>query len=200
MCDLLEIPGAIAGGYLVGSIPIGYILVKLKTGGDVRNFGSGAIGATNVSRVLGKKIGALVAMFDIAKGIAVYYLISAFLKTNGTGEIAVFSAVLGHCFPVWIGFRGGKGVSTAFGATLVIATLPAICAFVVFSASLGIAKRVSAASLTAVWSFLGFTFLLDEDVWAKVSAVALSMLITYTHRQNLMRIFAGAEKQIFGDT
>ncbi len=199
MCDFLEIPGAIAGGYLIGSIPFGYLLVKLKLGRDVREQGSGVIGATNVSRVLGKKVGVLVASLDVLKGILAFYLAAVLLKTNGAAEIAAVSAVIGHCFPVWIGFRGGKGVSTAFGATIMIATIPAIIAFAVFAISILIAKRVSAASLNAVWSFAGISFLLDVQIWAKIMSILLALFITFTHRQNIARIFAGEEKTILGD-
>ncbi len=199
MCNWLEIPAAISGGYLIGSAPFGYIVVKLKTGSDVREQGSGAIGATNVSRVVGKKIGVVVAIFDILKGICAFYLASLLLSTGAAGEIAAVSAVVGHCFPVWIGFRGGKGVSTAFGATLTVATLPAVIGLAVFSFALVITKRVSAASLTAVWSFAGTVFMLDFPTLIKVLSVFLAAFITFTHRGNIRRILRGEEKRIFGD-
>ena len=199
MCNFLDIPGAAAGGYLIGSIPFGYLFVKLKSGRDVREQGSGATGATNVSRILGKKMAIVVALLDIAKGIFAYYLASVLLKFSGAGEISAIFAVVGHCFPVWLGFRGGKGVSTAFGATIMIATIPAIIAFGVFVVSALVARRISAASLNAIWSFVGISFLLDVNVWAKIIGIVLAIFITFTHRENIRRLLSGTEKPIFGE-
>ena len=199
MCDFLEIPGAIAGGYLIGSIPIGYILVKMKTGKDIRESGSGATGATNVSRVLGKKVGITVAIFDIIKGILAFALGLWLLHTKGSAEIAAVSAVIGHCYPVWIKFRGGKGVSTTFGATTVLATLPAILAFGVFAISLFVTKRVSAASLVAVWAFAGMLFFMEAGIVIQTMGIFLALFLSFTHRQNLLRLISGTEKPILGD-
>ncbi|MCD6595994.1 glycerol-3-phosphate 1-O-acyltransferase PlsY [bacterium] len=197
MCNILDIVGSFAGGYLIGSIPFGYILVHSKTGNDIRNFGSGAIGATNVSRVLGKKVAVLVAIFDVLKGIIAFFIAQWLLKNTVASEIAVIGAVIGHCFPVWIGFRGGKGVSTAFGATLVLSTLPAVIAFVMFSISLVIVRKVSAASLSAIWVFSGLCFLLNEPIQIKILSLFLALFITFTHRKNITRLITGEEKIIF---
>lgn len=184
---------------MIGSLPVGYVLVKRKTGRDVRKIGSGATGATNVSRVLGKKIGALVAFFDIFKGILAFYLGIALLQTRGAAEIAAIAAVVGHCFPVWIGFKGGKGVSTAFGATLVLATIPAVMAFGIFAMAAAITRRISAASITAVWTFAGFTFMLEPEISVRIMSIFLALFITFTHRQNLTRLISGTEKTFFGE-
>ena len=197
MCYALEIIGSAAGGYLIGSVPFGYILVRSRTGKDIRDFGSGATGATNVSRVLGKKVAVLVAIADALKGIVSFLLARWLLNNTIAAEFAAVGAVVGHCFPVWIGFRGGKGVSTAFGATIVLSPLPAIVAFVMFVVSLVVAGIVSAASLSAVWVFSGLCFLLKENISVKILSLFLAIFITFTHRKNINRLILGQEKKIF---
>ncbi len=198
MCKVIDIIGAFAIGYLVGSFPTGYLVVKWKTGMDVRQTGSSSTGATNVSRVLGKKVAVIVALVDALKGVAAFFAVRFLLGGNGVPEYAAVGAVVGHCFPVWLRFRGGKGVSTAFGTTLVIATVPALFAFGFFLFTLAVARRVSAASLTAVWIFAGTVFLFDMSLSVKLLALFLAAFITFTHRENIKRLFAGEEKPIFG--
>ncbi len=199
MCGALDIAGAAAGGYLVGSIPIGYIVVKVARGMDVRSVGSGAMGATNVSRVLGKGAGAAVSVADMLKGVAAFALGKTLLGDVAFGaQIAATAAVIGHCFPVWIGFRGGKGVSTAFGAAVALATVPALLALASFATTLAAAKRVSAASITAVWTFAGFTFWIKYPTTTEIMAAFLAAFITFTHRENLARLVKGKEEPIFG--
>ena len=198
MCYGIDIIGGFAIGYLIGSFPTGYLMVRAKTGKDIRELGSSSTGATNVSRVLGKKIGALVSLIDALKGVLAYVLVLYLLGERAIPEVAAVGAVIGHCFPVWLGFRGGKGVSTAFGTALVMATLPAVAAFGVFVFTLVVARRVSAASLTAVWFFAGAVFLFDVAPPVKVLGIFLALFITFTHRANIKRLITGQEKPIFG--
>ena len=198
MCQVIDIIAGAAIGYLIGGFPTGYLVVKWKAGKDVRKVGSSSTGATNVSRVLGKKIAAAVALVDALKGILAYALVYYVLGARAIPEIAAVSAVVGHCFPVYLGFHGGKGVSTAFGAALIVATLPAVVAFGVFLFALLVARRVSAASLTAVWTFAGCVFLFDNSLPIRILGVFLALFITFTHRENIKRLLSGQEKPIFG--
>ncbi len=184
---------SIAIGYILGSIPFGYILVWLKKRTDVRSHGSGVIGATNVSRVLGKKLGAFVAVLDSLKGIAAFLIVYFFVGKGFLPYFAAFSAIIGHCFPVWLRFKGGKGVSTSFGVAVLLEIVPAILAFVAFVFGVLSSKRISIGSLLAVWCFTGFSFILDLSVH-KYFALALAIFITITHRENIKRIIIGEEK------
>src|SRR6516165_8747597 len=117
--------------YLLGSIPFGLILTKLFGGKDVRQHGSGNIGATNVSRVAGPLAGALTLLLDAAKGAAAVWVAGRFTEGNAAAMIlAGLAALLGHCFPLWLKFKGGKGVATALGVFLVLCTAAALAAFV----------------------------------------------------------------------
>jgi len=200
MCEITEILGGFAGGYLIGSIPIGYLLVRAKRGTDVRDIGSGSIGATNVSRVLGKKTAVIVAVLDAVKGICAFFLARLIIQVDLGIELAAIGAVIGHCFPVWIGFKGGKGVSTSLGTAIVLATLPALLAFAMFTFTIAIVRRVSAASVTAVWLFAGLVFLLDFSIQMQIMGIFLALFITFTHRQNIKRLLEGEEKPLFGNT
>ncbi len=201
MCTAIDILASLAIGYAIGSIPVGYLFVRLKKNADIRETGSGSTGATNVARVLGKKTAFFVALLDAIKGIAAFYVATSLVPSfQFSGELAALFAVIGHCFPVWLGFRGGKGVSTAFGATLVIARLSALAALIIFLYSLGIARRVSVASLCAVWSFCGFVFIFDTSLEIRITGLILAAFITFTHKQNIKRIIEGNEQPIFGKT
>lgn len=196
MCEFLQIPAAIGSGYLIGSIPTGYMMVKFLAGKDVRDYGSGATGGTNVSRILGMKVGAIVVLADVLKGLLAFF-VGYWINSHWGGILSGFMAVVGHCFPVFIGFRGGKGVSTALGSAIVSATLPSLLALVVFSYALAVSKRVSTGSILAVWSFSAFCFVFDSALPSKLMSVALTVFLTWTHRQNILRILKGQESPIF---
>src|SRR5215211_789666 len=169
--------------YLLGSIPFGYLLVRLFVGGDVRETGSGGTGATNVTRRAGKGVGVLTLLLDLLKGAAAVLVARALL---GAGESALWwvcaagaAVVLGHVFPVWLRFRGGKGVATGLGVFLVLAPLATGCALVVFVAVVWLWRYVSLGSITAaavlplaVWA-LGAVGLSDRAA-APVLAVAVT--------------------------
>jgi glycerol-3-phosphate acyltransferase PlsY len=187
-------------GYLMGSIPSGYLVFKIVHGDDIRKFGSGNIGATNVNRTLGIKWAVLVAFFDMFKGGAV--LIVAFAA--GINEpwltgLTGLAAVCGHNFPIWLGFRGGKGVSTTFG--VVIFFSPPLSFFVaalgglVWFIFLKFTRYVSVASLIALFSLPCFFILTGEDHAFAIISFLLAVLSCYRHRSNISRLIEGKESR-----
>ncbi len=184
-------------GYLVGSIPFGFIFVKLSKNVDLRSYGSGSTGATNVSRVLGKKVAALVAVLDALKAIGAYAIVINLTANPLAAFIAALAAIVGHCYPVWLGFKGGKGVSTSFGAAILINTLPAILALFVFIFAVIASKRVSIGSLTAAWTFFGISVFTKVAAMPMIFAIFLAIFLTITHRENIKRIIEGKEKPLW---
>ena len=184
-------------GYLVGSIPFGFIFVKLSKNVDLRSYGSGSTGATNVSRVLGKKVAAFVAVLDALKAIGAYAIVINLTANPLASFIAALAAIVGHCYPVWLGFKGGKGVSTSFGAAILINTLPAILALFVFVFAVIASKRVSIGSLTAAWTFFGISVFTKVAAMPMIFAIFLAIFLTITHRENIKRIIEGKEKPLW---
>lgn len=184
-------------GYLVGSIPFGFIFVKLSKNVDLRSYGSGSTGATNVSRVLGKKVAAFVAVLDALKAIGAYAIVINLTANPLAAFIAALAAIVGHCYPVWLGFKGGKGVSTSFGAAILINTLPAILTFFVFVFAVIASKRVSIGSLTAAWTFFGISVFTKVTAMPMIFAIFLAIFLTITHRENIERIIEGKEKPLW---
>lgn len=184
-------------GYLVGSIPFGFIFVKLSKNVDLRSYGSGSTGATNVSRVLGKKVAAFVAVLDALKAIGAYAIVINLTANPLAAFIAALAAIVGHCYPVWLGFKGGKGVSTSFGAAILINTLPAILTFFVFIFAVIASKRVSIGSLTAAWTFFGISVFTKVAAMPMIFAIFLAIFLTITHRENIKRIIEGKEKPLW---
>jgi len=139
----------VAAGYLAGSIPFGFILAKLVSGKDVRTEGSGNIGATNVARVVGKKLGVVVLLLDAGKGF-VPVLVTAQLTHDTAAEgLVCLAALLGHCFPIWLWFRGGKGVATGLGVLLAHRPDVAAVGLVAFALAFAAVRKVSVGSLVA---------------------------------------------------
>jgi len=184
-------------GYLVGSIPFGFIFVKLSKNVDLRSYGSGSTGATNVSRVLGKKVAAFVAVLDALKAIGAYAIVINLTANPLAAFIAALAAIVGHCYPVWLGFKGGKGVSTSFGAAIIINILPAILTFFVFIFAVIASKRVSIGSLTAAWTFFGISVFTKVAAMPMIFAIFLAIFLTITHRENIKRIIQGKEKPLW---
>jgi glycerol-3-phosphate acyltransferase PlsY len=192
--------------YLFGSIPTGYLLVRIFRHQDIRSFGSGNIGATNVLRSGGRGLGAATFLLDVLKGCSAVWL-GAFLgallmpaaPVRTAEAIAALFAVLGHMFPVWLRFRGGKGVATGFGVFLVAAPLAALAAISVFALLLLISRYVSLASIVGAASFPVFAFLLVRGprpaVFIAVQFV-VALLIIAKHHQNVHRLLAGTESRI----
>jgi len=192
--------------YLLGSIPFGYLIVRLRAGADVRETGSGGTGATNVSRRAGKLAGVLTLVLDGAKGAAAVVLASRLLTPdygpNWFVAGAAVATILGHCFPVWLGFRGGKGVATGVGAFLVLTPLPVVAIGILFMIVFWRTRYVSLGSITAAAALP--LFILLQNFFVKpvagfqsviFAAVSAAILIIFMHRENIARLRAGTENK-----
>lgn len=181
-------------GYLLGSIPSGVILARIMNLGDLREIGSGNIGATNVLRTGNKKAAALTLLFDAGKG-AVAVLLARYFAGEHAAQIAAIAALIGHCFPIWLKFKGGKGVATYFGILFAIAWPMGFAAGIIWLAVAGISRYSSAASLiTAGWlplvmMFTGFGFYFFMGIF-------LGLIIYGRHWGNIQRLKAGTESKI----
>lgn len=187
----------VAGSYLLGSIPTAYLVVRTLTGSDVRRTGSGNVGATNTVRAAGWGAGALVALVDILKGAVPVLVMTRFDPAARWVGAAAVAAVVGHCFPVWLRFRGGKGVATAFGAFLALAPWAVACAAGVWLLLLAVFRFVSLSSVVAVGSFpvfAAFVARLPRD--GVLAAVVVAVIIILRHSANIRRLVAGTEPRI----
>jgi glycerol-3-phosphate acyltransferase PlsY len=191
---LISIPIA----YLLGSIPFGYLLVRTFRNEDIRASGSGNIGATNVARSGAKGLGIATLLLDLSKGyIAV--VISKFLAP-GNFDLAVVCAVvatLGHVFPVWLDFRGGKGVATALGVFIALVWPASLCILGVFAVVLLLTRYVSLASVLAAASFplFGFYFVRHPSPIVIAGFLFIPILVCVKHHANIRRLLAGTESR-----
>ena len=196
----------LVAAYLLGSIPFGYLIVRAKEGGDVRESGSGGTGATNVSRRAGKLAGIITLLLDAAKGaLAVWlarFILSPDMGINWWVAAAAIIAVFGHCFPVWLGFRGGKGVATGVGVFLSLSPLALACAASVFLLVVWATRYVSLGSITAAAAFPLCVLLLKFFGGTKApgapvmcAAIVCGALIIFMHRANIVRLLNGTESK-----
>ncbi len=186
-----------AGAYLLGAVPFGYIIYRLRSGRDIRAEGSGNIGATNVTRRAGLAAGIATLVLDFAKGYAAVLVATAVTHDPLALAIAAFSAVLGHVFPVYLGFRGGKGVATAAGVFSALAPASVLLALVVFAALFAVFRYVSLGSIFAVGSVPLFMMLLGvPSRQVLFSAFATALLIIARHQSNIRRLLAGNEHRL----
>lgn len=180
-------------GYLLGSIPFGLILTHAFGAGDVRQIGSGSIGATNVLRTGRKGLAAGTVLLDAGKGVAAVLLAAALWP--GTEGVAAVAAIVGHCFPVWLRFKGGKGFATAAGVLLALAWPVFLVCAAVWAIAVAITRISSAASLTAVSVAPVAAFLMGRgDIAATLLAVAV--VVWFQHRANIGRLMRGEEPRI----
>jgi glycerol-3-phosphate acyltransferase PlsY len=187
---------AVLGGYLAGSIPTGYWLVRLVRGIDIRRVGSRSIGATNVWRVLGWKYGVPTIVLDVAKGL-VPALVASLLVDDLAGALAGGAAMLGHARPLLLKFeRGGKAVATTGGVLLGLAPVVALLALGVWVLTFLVARYVSVASMTAAVSVPVFAFVLDESWPVKILGLAGAGAVVFLHRENIRRLFARREPRV----
>jgi len=201
----------VAASYLLGSIPTGYLLVRFFRKQDIRSIGSGNIGATNVLRSGGKGLGAATFVIDMLKGsiavwmgavvwivlVLVFHVVPPPPLRNFEALAALF-AVLGHMFPVWLGFKGGKGVATGFGVFLVAAPWAALAAISVFAVVLALSRYVSLASVLGAASFPLFAWVLvrgERPAFFIGVQAAVALLVILKHHQNIRRLLAGAESR-----
>jgi acyl phosphate:glycerol-3-phosphate acyltransferase len=185
--------------YLLGSIPFGLLLAKLFGRADVREAGSGNIGATNVARVAGPTAGILTLLLDAGKGAAALYTASRFTQESASwAMLAALCVIAGHCFPVWLGFRGGKGVATAAGAFLALCPFAALGAIIVFILVVAYWRFVSLGSISAAAALPLLVYFLWAPGHAPPYAVtfgtlAAVLLVVYKHDANIQRLVQGDE-------
>ncbi len=193
----------ILGSYLLASIPFGYLIGRARSGLDVRTLGSGNVGATNVMRTMGKLPGVVVLLLDMAKG-TIPVLVSTLLGASASvvGGVAI-AAVCGHVFSIFLRFRGGKGVATAFGAYLPIASSHILFVMAIFMIVLLWKRYVSLASMVAVASFPAVLLIGNQTGWLPLvpvsivlSAAVCSMLIIVRHLENIYRLLSGNESRV----
>ncbi len=191
---------ALLACYLVGSIPFGLVLVRLVKGIDLRTVGSGNIGATNAMRAAGKPVGLAVFVLDFAKGwVAVWGfagLVAGQEPLSWAATACGALSVLGHCFPVWLSFAGGKGVATGCGALVAMDPRIWVVGGAVWLVALGLGRMVSLASIAMGLAFSVAAWFLTQRVEPTVGAALLALLILVRHRSNMSRIVAGTESKI----
>jgi glycerol-3-phosphate acyltransferase PlsY len=189
-------PGFIILGYLFGSIPFGLLLTRAAGLGDIRRIGSGNIGATNVLRTGNKALAAATLLLDGLKG-AVVVLLALWFGGHDAAAWAGIGAVIGHAFPVWLGFKGGKAVATAYGVLLAAAWPVGIAAGAVWLVVAGLTRISSLAALVSFALAPLFALALADSALVKL-ALAIAVLVFIRHHTNIRRLLAGSEARIGG--
>ena len=196
--------------YLLGSIPFGYLLVRIFRKEDIRQKGSGNIGATNVIRSGAKGLGAVTFLLDVLKGYVALFVcqlivgrmpLAPSVRVN-TVAVAALCAILGHIFTIWLGFKGGKGVATAFGVFLALAPLSALAGLGIFVVIFALSRYVSLASIVSAAAFPFIAVLLHNRPQTAFSMAVLFLIpfiVIVKHRQNIARLVSGTEYR-FGKT
>jgi acyl phosphate:glycerol-3-phosphate acyltransferase len=196
-------------GYLLGSIPFGFVLVKLFRGEDVRSTGSGNIGATNVARTGSKGLAVATLALDTLKGMAAVAVAAAIARSsyNSCGQsecvesirlmsAAALAAVFGHMFPVWLKFKGGKGVATALGVFLVLFPKAVLVSLAIFIIVVAVTRYVSLGSILAAIAFPVAAYFLGSSDWeALLPVCVISLMIVLKHHANVRRLLAGNENR-----
>ena len=191
--------------YMLGSIPTSLIISKTQFNIDIRDYGSGNAGATNTFRVLGSRWGSIVMVLDMLKGLLAvklalllpFYVENEFARTNFQIGLGL-AAVLGHIFPIWAEFRGGKGVATLFGLIIAISPWTALSCGGVFLLVLYLTRFVSLSSILASLAFPVFIlviFNVDNNAY-RIFAIAVALLVILTHQKNIGRLFSGSESKV----
>ena len=192
----LEFLFTLLASYLIGAIPSGVVLTKLTGAGDVRDSGSGNIGATNVYRTAGRMLGILTLAGDIIKGVipAIY---ATTIAEMTAGQIALVAAVtfLGHLYPVYLKFKGGKGVATAPGIYLVLSPLSVLFAFLIFAGLVWTWRYVSLGSITAAAAAPLLIYVIEDSTQLLFASFFISMMVIWRHRENIGRLISGTENK-----
>lgn len=186
----------IVAAYLIGSIPFALILARRWGAIDLRQTGSGNLGAANVMRASGITAGAVVAALDVAKGAASVWLAGRLSGEPAAPAVAGLAAIIGHIYPVWLRFRGGKGVATACGAFAVLAPAAAMPALAVFVAVVWLTKYVSLGSMLASVALPPLAYALGSSGSVVAVAAAAAAIIVFRHRSNLARLRAHTERRL----
>jgi glycerol-3-phosphate acyltransferase PlsY len=197
--------------YFLGSIPFGYLLVKFFRGEDIRLTGSGNIGATNVVRSGAKGLGIATLILDALKGVLAVWIAFSVTKpqvyqdsTSGIASLPLLSvaalfAILGHMFPVWLKFKGGKGVATALGAFAVLFPKAILVSLIIFIVAVALSRYVSLGSMLAAIAFPIASYFLYTADWPSLLPICIaSLLIVMKHRQNISRLLTGNENRLGG--
>jgi acyl phosphate:glycerol-3-phosphate acyltransferase len=203
---LLAVVLIAAVAYLLGSIPFGYILVRVVRRQDIRTFGSGNIGATNVIRTGAKGLGIATFVLDVLKGCISVWLaahiaasLAPTMATRDAEALGALFAVIGHMFPVWLGFRGGKGVATGFGVFLVAAPWAALAAIGTFFLVMAISRYVALGSMLGAASFPVYAWFLvggNRPAFFLAAQFAVALLIIVKHHSNIRRLLTGTEYKL----
>ena len=189
---------SISIAYLLGSIPFGYLLVRLLRNEDVRSTGSGNIGATNVARSGGKGLGIATLALDMGKAFAAVEIAKHLAPGLYDVQVAAaIAAVMGHVFPVWLGFRGGKGVASALGVFLALTWPSALGILAVFVVVFWMTRYVSLASIVGAATFplFGFYFVAERTAMVKFGFLFIPLLIVVKHHANIRRLLSGTESR-----
>jgi glycerol-3-phosphate acyltransferase PlsY len=186
---------ALVAAYLLGAIPFGYLLVKWKTGADVRAGGSGNIGATNVLRTTGRAAAVATLLLDIAKGYLAVWLAGRLTSGNvWVTSAAALAVMAGHAFPVFLRFRGGKAVASFVGAFLRLTPVPLAALLVVFLVIVAVSRHISAGSIVGAAMFpLAVWLILHPERPVLIASSLAGAFIVYRHKENIARLHAGTE-------
>jgi glycerol-3-phosphate acyltransferase PlsY len=187
------LPATLVLAYLLGSIPFSFVVARAFGVRDVREVGSGNVGATNVMRSAGKTAGILAFVLDAGKGAAAALLAQRLVADPALPAFAAAAAVIGHMYPVWLGFRGGKGVATGAGAFLPLAPVATVLALGAFVLTAAASRYVSLGSVVGTAVLAGSAFALGAPRAVCWSAALIGALVVWKHRTNLRRIFRGEE-------
>jgi acyl phosphate:glycerol-3-phosphate acyltransferase len=182
--------------YLIGSVPFALLIAKRWGAPDLRRVGSGNLGAANVLRTSGVTAGVLVALLDVGKGAAGVLLASRLDGSTATPAVAGLAAIVGHIYPVWLRFRGGKGVATACGVFAALAPVAMPIALAVFVVSAWITKYISVGSVLASAALPPIAYAMGAPTPIVIAAAAAAGLIVFRHRSNLARVWLGTERRI----
>ncbi|MBI5699220.1 glycerol-3-phosphate 1-O-acyltransferase PlsY [Candidatus Saganbacteria bacterium] len=182
-----------AAAYLIGSLPFSLIFAKLFKGVDVRQVGTGNVGASNTLVSAGKRAGILAALFDLTKGFAVIILARSFSGSDGVIALCAFLAIMGHDFPIYLRFKGGKGVATTIGALLAINPYAVWAGMALYIIFLILTRYLILSTLLAISLMPILLFYLKEDIWYIIFAVAAALLMVLVHREDVKRLIEGRE-------
>ena len=184
--------------YLIGSIPFGLIVTKIFTGKNITKEGSGNIGATNVFRIVSKKIGAMVLLLDALKPVMALILISNYdyIFFDNYKTAIIFFSVIGHIYPIWLKFKGGKGVATLFGGFLFISPYPAILSIMTWVLIVKVTKLSSLGALVSIFILTIANFIFIDGGFNKSLILILMIIIYYKHKDNIKRLINKSENKI----